>query len=196
MTRFQLHVEQWKDCTRCSLHHMRTRVVHFRGSVPCDVLFLGEAPGESEDVIGQPFIGPAGKLLDQIIERSIGEVNQHRAADGQNGLSYGMTNLVGCLPRGEDGAKTGEPEGPEIRQCAPRVEDLVDMCSPLLIINVGALARKWLDSVLPHRQMKSASIEHPASILRANIAQRGLAIQKAIVTIRSALLEFKDAAPF
>ncbi len=69
-SRYALHLAKWHDCTACSLHEHRGRMVFARGKIPCDVLFIGEAPGESEDVLGAPFKGPAGKLLDQIVERA------------------------------------------------------------------------------------------------------------------------------
>ena len=88
MTPYQLFVEKWGKCRECSLWEGRQRVVLCRGKVPADVLFIGEGPGESEDSIGQPFIGPAGHLLDQILEQS--GVTEHR---------YCLTNLVCCIPR-------------------------------------------------------------------------------------------------
>ena len=71
MTRYSLFVEKWKDCRDCYLCETRNRIVFARGTIPADVLFLGEAPGESENVTGVPFDGPAGNLLDAIIGRSV-----------------------------------------------------------------------------------------------------------------------------
>ena len=88
MTPYQRHREKWKGCERCSLYRGRRSVVLCRGKLPCDVLFVGEAPGVSEDVLGRPFVGPAGKLLDEIVERAL---------DGQ--YDYAITNLVACIPK-------------------------------------------------------------------------------------------------
>lgn len=183
MTRYQLHVQNWKDCHRCVLDEGRGRVVLARGSVPCDVLFVGEAPGESEDVIGRPFVGPAGRLLDQIIERAL-----------PAGTRFAMTNLVGCIPRDEDGGKVSEPDDDCVKACAPRLVDLVDMCKPRIVVRVGKVATYWLDPTLKNsvklgREVQFVDIVHPAAILRANVAQQGLMVQRCVVTLQTAIEE-------
>jgi uracil-DNA glycosylase family 4 len=78
MTRFQLFCQKWGEgcgSTQCA---GANRVVLVRGSVPCDVLFIGEAPGQSEDVVGRPFVGPAGKLLDRIIEDALSGITVNK----------------------------------------------------------------------------------------------------------------------
>lgn len=84
---FSDHVDRWKHCTLCPLHKVRRQVVLARGKLPADVLMVGEAPGLSEDVLGAPFTGPAGQLLDRIITAT--ELENYRIA---------FTNLVGCIP--------------------------------------------------------------------------------------------------
>jgi DNA polymerase len=64
MSRWSEHVERWKDCMACGLCRQRYRICLGRGTVPCDVLFIGEAPGAVENAQGLPFVGPAGQLLD------------------------------------------------------------------------------------------------------------------------------------
>lgn len=86
---FQLHVREWENCTRCPLCETRRNIVLSRGKVPCDVLFIGEGPGESEDVLGAPFVGPAGHLLDHIIERSVPQDKTFCAECGED-----VTKLV------------------------------------------------------------------------------------------------------
>lgn len=178
-SRYSLHKQEWVNCTKCLLHEKRTKVVLVRGKLPCEVLFIGEAPGQNEDVIGQPFVGPAGKLLDQII------------ADALEGkFSYALTNLVGCIPIGDDGDKVAEPPEEAIRECAPRVADVYEMCQPQLIVGVGLLASKWIDRIIPHRDAKLVKVVHPAAILRMDVSQKGLAIQRTIMQIASALVPF------
>ena len=97
---FALHLANWKDCTRCPLHETRIQTALYRGQVPCDILLIGEAPGPSENVLGEPFAGPAGHLLDQIV--------------GQSGLGkfrLCFTNLVGCIPLEAPGQKFAESSG-------------------------------------------------------------------------------------
>lgn len=159
-----------------------------RGTVPCDVLFVGEAPGASEDVIGRPFVGPAGHLLDEIIKNSVG--SRYRVA---------LTNLVGCIPRADPkdlqqlkvADKSGKIDPPEeaIRACAPRLREFVRMCRPSLIVCVGKLATKWASTSEDptgsgcHR----VDVVHPAAILRMDVSQKGLAIQRATIAIADAL---------
>lgn len=181
MTRFQLHVLEWKDCTRCSLHETRTRVCLYRGeTVRCDVLFVGEAPGVSEDVLGRPFVGPAGELLDRIVRRAV-----------PDGWRVGYTNLVGCMPV-VDGDKR-DPDDESVRACAPRLVDLVSICRPKLVVCVGKLAKTWLntpmsrDAIRMPIPVRFVDVVHPAAILRASFADQGMMVQRAVVAIADAV---------
>jgi DNA polymerase len=180
-SRYQLHVLNWENCLRCELGEQRDRICLARGTVPCDVLFIGEAPGVSENVIGSPFVGPAGKLLDDIIARSVPE-----------NLRNAFTNLVACFPREAKEAKTNEPEPEHIKACAPRLAEFINLSAPRLVVCVGTLSQKWVGVLrdgLGLGDVRLTGIVHPAAILRANIAQRGLAVQKCIVTIANAVEE-------
>lgn len=174
MTEYQKHVEKWKNCTQCSLSGCRTHVVLLRGIIPCDILFIGEAPGISEDVIGSPFVGPAGHLLDAIIGST------------RSKLRFAFTNLLACLPLDESGSKVKEPPEESIKACAPRLQEIVAVCKPKLIVCVGQLPNKWLDRVIPHREAPSVQITHPAAILRMEGFQQGLATQQVVVILRDA----------
>lgn len=195
LTPFQKHVNRWSSCTACPLWEGRQQVVLARGTLPCDVLFIGEAPGESEDVLGQPFVGPAGQLLDQIIQRAFAatQVPGTEGAD-YNSLTWAFTNLVCCIPRDEDGGKATEPDDEYIKACSVRLIEFVEIAEPRLIVCVGALARDWLTpgyrySIKLHRDVPRIDIIHPAAVLRANIAHRGLMVQRAVVQISNAVEE-------
>ncbi len=181
MTPWQQHVKQWKDCQKCPLCTQRKLIVLARGSIPCELLFVGEAPGDSENLIGQPFVGPAGKLLDRIIEAALlGE-----------GPTMAFTNLVACYPKEAKDAGENEPDRKEIEACRPRLEQFIKLCSPRLIVAVGKLAEAWLPEVEAHTTV----ITHPAAILRMSIAQKDFAFQKCIITIRTAVEEVWDPIP-
>lgn len=187
-TAWKRHVAKWSGCKLCELHTSRKSVVLARGSVPCDVLFIGEAPGESEDVHGKPFVGPAGHKLDEVITRSI---------PSSSGIRYALTNLVACIPLDEDGLKTAQPEDDCIKACMPRLQEFIAICRPRLIVCVGSLARDWFDqkmrdSIKVDRGVKIVSIMHPAAILRKNIAMQGLELQRCIVTIQNAVEELTN----
>ena len=173
------HKLKWKDCDKCSLCSQRTNVVLARGHIPAPILFAGEAPGNSEDILAKPFVGPAGHLLDFIIDKAI---------DGQ--FDYCLTNLVCCIPKGEDGAKTAEPPKEAILACAPRLRELVELVAPQLIIRVGSLATKWVHKCLKCEEQDYmwCDIVHPAAILRAE-SQKNLMIKRSIVQIESAIEE-------
>jgi len=175
LTPFQRHAARWGGCTECLLRKNRARVVLARGSIPCDVLFVGEAPGDSEDVVGVPFIGPAGRLLDHVIEQA--GLGDHRLA---------LTNLVCCVPK-DSGNIKGEPPKDAILACRPRLEDFISICGPRLIICVGSLSQRWT----PDDGTPMVGIIHPAAILRMDASQRPLAIKRCVVTVADAITTYQ-----
>ncbi len=188
MTRWRKHLAEWSDCQRCPLKDNRQHVVLGRGRLPCDVLFIGEAPGISEDSLGVPFVGPAGLLLDND-KAPVGIIQ--KAGLGEIGLRVCFANLLGCLPLSNDEGRK-EPDDDDIRTCSPRLLELVEMASPKLIVCVGALARDWLDpkllgSIKVDRDIQRVHIDHPARIIRAPWAQRSFMVQRAVVTLRDAV---------
>lgn len=192
MKPFQQHLLNWKNCTACSLCEGRRNVVLFRGQIPCDVLMIGEAPGASEDVLGSPFTGPAGHLLDEIIRTA----DQSRFTDFEDwnnspSVRIGFTNLVSCIPIGDDGSKVKEPPDEAIKACAPRLQEIVEICKPRLIVCVGQLPKKWLGKVIPHRDATSVQITHPAVLLRMDASQYGLAYRQCVVTLADAFRELE-----
>lgn len=156
-----------------------------RGSLPAQVVYAAEAPGLSEDTIGLPLIGPAGKLLDQLIER----------AELMAGVTpvKAFMNLVGCMPKDEDKRKRGEPLPAEIEACYPRLRRLLELCQPdlKLIVCVGELSRKeatireWTTQYAP-----VVNIVHPAAILRAPVDRKGIATQRCLVALADAFMEY------
>ena len=76
-----------KNCTKCPLSERRTHVVVDRGSRTANIMFIGEGPGEQEDIQGKPFVGPAGQLLDKIL-----------AAAGFSEENAYIANIVKCRP--------------------------------------------------------------------------------------------------
>ena len=168
---FREHVDRWKNCKSCYLREHRKNVVLARGVVPADVLFIGEAPGDSEDVVGIPFTGPAGRLLDDIIVASLDDEQD-----------CAMTNLVCCIPK-DPGNIKGEPPKEAILACRPRLLEFVDICHPKIIVCVGQLAQRWVSEM---RGIAQTAITHPAAILRMEPAQKPLAIKRCVVAIRDA----------
>lgn len=116
-----------KNCTLCNLHKTRKNVVFGSGPVPCDVMLIGEGPGEDEDEQGLPFVGKAGQLLTKIFE----SVNIDR-----NKEVY-ITNVVKCRP-----PQNRTPNNEETEACFPYLEAQINLIDPKIIILAGSPACK------------------------------------------------------
>lgn len=183
---YKEHRAKWNGCTACSLCETRHHVVLARGDLPCSILFVGEAPGTSENDTGQPFTGPAGHLLDLIIARALMKKK----------VSIAFTNLVACIPLGDDGKKVAEPSVESIEACRERLTEIIVLAKPKGIVLVGKLAEKYVplaterlptDGNIPKAQW--AYITHPAAILRAEKQNQGLLVQTCVVTVRDLIEE-------
>ena len=188
MTLYQKHVRKWEYCSQCPLGEQRNKIVLARGKIPCDILFIGEAPGASEDVIGKPFVGPAGHLLLSLIKRTV-EVS---------GLSYCLTNLVACFPREAKRGGTNEPPTECVLACANRLREMVRIAKPRAIVLVGKLVSRHIAGEaqfrldgkpkgvewLKGKPMLFAEILHPAHILRLDDSQKPLAIRRCVVNLQ------------
>src|SRR5262245_29940694 len=120
LTVCQAHINKYKDCRACGLWETRRSVVFARGQVPAEVCFVGEAPGISENLLGEPFVGPAGHLLDRIIQQAslwYTEVLKRPPP------TYCLTNLIMCIPLDEDGVKAAEPSPVEVEACSGRLKE-------------------------------------------------------------------------
>lgn len=197
MKPFQRHQLKWKNCTACSLCEGRRNVVLFRGQIPNDVLMIGEAPGASEDVIGSPFVGPAGRLLDEIIQQAMpievafDELGEERH---EPRFRVGFTNLIACIPLGDDGNKVKEPPEETIKTCFDRLGEIVEICKPKLVVCAGQLPKKWLPKLFGVSQWTASeliTITHPAALLRMDASQYGLAYRQCVVTLADAFRELK-----
>ena len=113
------------NCEACGLYATRKNTVWFRGSDHPDVLLIGEAPGEEEDIQGLPFVGKSGKLLDRMLEQS-GITN------------FTVVNVVKCRP-----PRNRKPNQLEINMCAPFLKEQLSDLHPKLIVCLGATALNW-----------------------------------------------------
>lgn len=182
--RFLKHVKDWKDCRKCGLCDQRSRIVLARGKLPCDVLLVGEAPGDSEDVLGLPFVGPAGKLLDEMVRR---------AFPIEPAVRLAFTNLVACYPREAKATGNHEPTKAEIKACQPRLIEFVAIARPKLVVTVGNLATTYFPIGCCESAKGYVSVTHPAAILRANQAQQSLMIKRVQLTLANAYEEVFNA---
>jgi uracil-DNA glycosylase len=115
-------------CVRCPLHKGRTKVVFGSGNANADLMFVGEAPGMHEDLQGLPFVGRAGKLLDQLLE----EVGLQRS-------DVFITNVLLCRPPGNR-----DPQLDEIDTCKPYLHRKIELIEPKVICTLGNFATKLI----------------------------------------------------
>ena len=148
-----------------------------KGSLPAEAVFVGEAPGMSEDALGEPFVStaPAGQLLEWIIGQGLPQ-----------GTACAMTNLVACFPREAKSRGDNQPEYSEIMACRPRLVEFLNMARPKLVVCVGVTLAEYV----PHNKtVGRVEIVHPASIKRMPLVQQRYAAMKCAVQIRSAYAE-------
>ena len=116
------------SCSKCPLAEGRTQVVFGVGDPHADLMFVGEGPGEQEDLKGEPFVGRAGRLLTSLIE-GIGLTREQ----------VYIANVVKCRPPGNR-----DPLPHEIEACRPYLEAQVDFINPRLVVTLGNFATKLL----------------------------------------------------
>ena len=149
------------ECRRCKLCETRTNVVFGTGNEHADVMFIGEGPGENEDLQGEPFVGRGGKLLDDMLE----------LIDLDRSQVY-IANMVKCRP-----PKNRDPLPEEQSACAGWLNRQLELIDPKLIVCLGRIAAmrfirsdfrisrehgQWFD-VTGRRVM---ALYHPAALLR------------------------------
>ncbi len=149
-------------CTRCQLHKGRTRDVFGVGDENADWMFVGEGPGAEEDKTGEPFVGQAGKLLDNMLA-SIGLTRT---------VDVYIANIVKCRP-----PQNRNPELEEAQTCLPYLERQIALIQPKLIIALGRVAAQNLlktDATIASLRGRSHTLNgtpllvtyHPAYLLR------------------------------
>ncbi|MDV2210279.1 uracil-DNA glycosylase [Burkholderia pseudomallei] len=117
------------DCERCRLCEKRTNTVFGVGDEHADWMLVGEAPGENEDKQGEPFVGQAGKLLDNML----------RALALKRGENVYIANVIKCRPPGNR-----NPEPDEVARCEPYLQRQVALVKPKLIVALGRFAAQTL----------------------------------------------------
>jgi len=121
--------EALRGCERCALHETRTHVVVGAGSPDAAIMFVGEAPGHNEDVQGQPFVGAAGKLLDELLREILGIPRE----------DVYIANVLKCRP-----PENRDPTPLEIDTCKPFLLRQVEIIAPRIICTLGNFATRAL----------------------------------------------------
>jgi len=150
------------ECKKCELHETRTNVVLGVGNRTAEVLFVGEGPGENEDLRGEPFVGRAGKLLDDMLEL-IGLSRKNNIY---------IANIVKCRPPGNR-----DPHSTERELCMDWLRVQFSLIKPKIVVCLGRVAAtelidkdlkitrdhgKWYDK----NGINFMALFHPAALLR------------------------------
>ena len=151
-------VPLYNDCQRCGLCHTRRNIVFGRGKLPADVLFIGEAPGRSEDMLGEAFVGASGRLLNKALEEA-----QTLATCIPLHPRYFIPNVCGCRPCDSQGGDNRQPTGEEAWACWPRLEQTYKDVSPRRVVLLGKVASQFCKKAWP----EAAQLVHPAYVLRS-----------------------------
>jgi DNA polymerase len=133
------------DCDRCPLARTRTRLVFGVGDPHARLMFIGEAPGKNEDLQGEPFVGAAGKLLDELL----GSIGIERS-------QVYIANMCKCRPPGNR-----DPEPLEIDTCAPFLARQIELIDPAVIATLGRFAAHYV-----------LALDAPISVLRGKLYHR------------------------
>ncbi len=157
---FEALCSEIAKCTKCTLHEKRLHPVPGEGSLDAELMLVGEGPGVTEDKMGRPFVGQAGKVLDQLLE----SIGLHR-----NDVFIG--NAVKCRPPGNR-----TPHLEEIKACEDFLLAQIAMIEPQIIVLLGNAALTALlgntrsisqvrGSLIDHQGMKFFPVFHPAASL-------------------------------
>jgi uracil-DNA glycosylase len=156
-------IRKWKNCQRCPLHLNARHHVLYRGSIPAELLLIGEAPGKTEDKLGKPFIGRSGELLTVALQRL-------------SVASYCITNVVCCIPlkpnpslefdQTREEQQIRPPFPHEAQACSPHIKELIELCQPKLVGLLGKAAEQSFDESLLKEGIELVILRHPAYILR------------------------------
>ncbi len=156
------------QCTRCLLHRGRTRAVPGEGPLEAEIMFIGEAPGFHEDQQGRPFVGAAGKFLDELLETI-----------GLKRDEVFIANVIKCRPPGNR-----DPLPEEIEACKPFLDRQIEIIRPRLIVTLGrfSMARAFPKGRISHlhgqpRKLKGVvyyPMYHPAAALHQPSLRRTL----------------------
>ena len=153
--------ERCLSCQACPLAKGRHSVVFGVGPERCDVVFVGEGPGQQEDLMAEPFVGPAGKLLDEML--SIIDLGRHNCY---------IANIVKCRP-----PNNRDPLPEEQDACMPYLEEQLRILNPKIIVCLGRISAQRLihpefritrehGTWTQHNGVWYTAMYHPSALLR------------------------------
>lgn len=205
---YRNYSRRWNRCKECPLHLNANKHVLLRGTLPSDILFIGEAPGFSEDATGIPFINPdgAGKVLDQLLLATANALD----SDGTPGstaaveFSYVIGNICCCLPLhtpGNPSAGVRPPLPQEIEACRPHLEELLYEFKFKGVVLMGRVAQTHAAPIFdPNTSMfgntRVLSIYHPAYLKRrGGNSPKNLEFKNTVIQLRDFVRQVQLSSP-
>ena len=173
-----------EKCTLCQIHSLRNKTVPGEGNYRPEIMLIGEAPGKNEDLQGKPFVGAAGKILDQLLS----SINLSRN-------EVFITNLIKCRP-----PNNRDPLDQEIHNCQNFLNEQIGLLKPKIIVTLGrySFSRFFPNKFISHDRGKLFKwknifiypVYHPAASLRnsnikVKLEQDFLGIIKSLEKIKS-----------
>ena len=178
--------KQIATCEKCILHRSRVKAVPGVGPEQASIMFIGEAPGFHENQQGLPFVGPAGRLLDELLERI-----------GLRRESVFITNVVKCRP-----PKNRDPQPEEIEACRPYLDQQIELLQPKMVITLGrfSMARYFPNAKISRIHGQPRKIEgviyypmyHPAAALHQPSLRR--TVEEDVLKIPELLAQIDEMA--
>lgn len=166
-------IDKIRDCKKCTICQYRKSVVigrsnlinekaesSFKFNEAIEIVFIGEAPGRSEDLLEYPFVGASGRLLNFLIKKTIDKIREENPEFVEP--TYFITNTIFCRPTDENYGDNREPTNEEILNCSPNVMTVIKSLNPKQIIFIG----KTAESAYKREFRTGKSIQHPSYILR------------------------------
>ncbi|MBQ4116261.1 MAG: uracil-DNA glycosylase [Clostridia bacterium] len=177
--------ERCKGCTKCPLCETRTNVVFGSGDRTAEIMFIGEAPGEKEDLSGTPFVGAAGKLLDKFLYQV--DIDREQVF---------IANMLKCRP-----PKNRDPKEEEQDLCIEYLREQVRLIKPKIIVCLGRISAKRLIKedfritqehgiFFEKNGYTICAVYHPAALLRDPRRKEDMLID--MQNIKKKLDELKD----
>ena len=188
MSDYEDLINRIRSCTLCTLSEKRTQAVPGEGALDAGIMFVGEGPGFYEDRDGRPFVGPAGKFLDELLQ-SIGLRRE----------TVYITNMVKCRP-----PNNRDPLPGEVSACRPYLDSQMEMIAPEVIVTLGrhsflkffpsqsltkarGRSQRWKDLTVYPIYHPAAALHNPR--LRSVIVEDFRRLPEVLRTAREASLE-------
>jgi uracil-DNA glycosylase family protein len=161
--------EDARACRRCHLYKHATQTVFGEGPLDAKIMFVGEQPGDSEDLAGRPFVGPAGQLFDSLLEKAGVDRSQTYVTNAVKHFKF--------VPRGKRRIHS-KPDAGEIQACRFWIEQERELIRPPVTVALGATAaRSLIGKVVTISKVRGSPIEladgsecwvttHPSALLR------------------------------